>query len=461
MKLDPLLVLRRSVEGAKKARKITSRPHRMRALYRVLEPFVLPKETSFNRDLRISFCKIQGSSMPTEALRAVTGYLDAYVDTYTRVLAAVDTDAPIVWHTWAVSPSFIRAFAVEPCSVESTSSPDNVLGADGFGWFCQAAEEHGVGREICSINKCAIGSFLLGQIPAPSLAIYGAFPCDGNRAGNIVFDHLAGVSSLHISAPHGRTPQDLDKWARTHWEMLDFLEKHLGRKPNWDILVTLAENINRTNRALDQIIQMQRNLPAPGVVPLLLLAWQMSIAGEGNPHLADMAEKGAAAARDKVAQLQKRRVKRERIRVVVADQTTAWTDNALWMRRRYGASVVMEYLGGVKHIDIDTSNKESLVRGIAQNRLNLSMTRQSHGPMEQNLEELLAMINDFSADCVIFNDGLGCKHNMAIRRELEDTCRSINVPALFIGVETADNRMVSEADVRRKIHEFMVKQGWA
>jgi len=428
-------------------------------LTRLVAPRLTDGDPAWSRTLRTSLLKVGGETLPREAIPALQQAMVATRWMHESAANAHRRGEPVVWFTWPVPAAVIAAFDVAYFCPENFYSVANSTGGDGSTRMCEIADRHGVPQEICSINRCVLGAHLAGELPRPTLCVTANTPCDGNHAGNVILRELAGCEQFSVGGAYDRSPETIAVWARSVWELIGFLEKKLGRPMDWKRLEAYARNLNQVNRALNRVTELHRALPAPRLVNPLAVFWRV-VGGAGwEPPVARGADLLLEAAEQIVEKSRRRGAPRERMRVVYGDQAIAWTDCSAWMAREYGAAVVADYIGSFRHPHIDTSTRESLIEGLVLDRLNFSMIRQSHGTMEYTLDELETTIREFQADCVIFQSNTGCKHNLALRREVEETCRAAGVPACFLDVDIVDRRVMGEAAIKQKLRSFFAANG--
>jgi benzoyl-CoA reductase/2-hydroxyglutaryl-CoA dehydratase subunit BcrC/BadD/HgdB len=429
-------------------------------LRRLADPALDGHDLAAVRPLRTFLLKMGAGALPREAWPAMAKMVGASGELYGKTARAHARGEPVVWVTWPVPAAVVAAFpGVLAHTPETFFAMANAAEPDGSTRMCEVADRHGVPGEICSINRCVLGAFLDGQLPTPTMVVTGNTPCDGNHSGNTVLRELAGADHFSVSGSYDRTAGSVALWARSVWELIAYLEARLHRSLDWGLLRQHARNLNRVNRALNRVTELHRATPAPGVLNPLALYWHMVIAYGWEPAIAEGAELLADAAQHLVERARRTNAPRERLRVVLGDQAMAWTDFAGWLHHEYGGTIVCDYLGHFEHPPIDLSTRESLIEGLVHDRLLTSMVRQAHGTMELTLDELSTALKEYDADCVIFHGNVGCKHNLALRREIDEVCRAARVPACFLDADIIDRRVVDEGPLRRKIAAFLSAEG--
>ncbi len=428
-------------------------------LLRGLGNYLVDRDPPWAQSLRTSLLKMGGSALPGWALPAMAKCIQVTQKMHEGVLRAHATGEAVVWLTWPVPAAVVAAFPVTVYIPESVYSVANASHGDGSTRMCEVADRHGIPPEMCSINRCMLGAFLADELPTPTLCITANHPCDGNHAGNTILRELAPCDHFSMGAAYDRSPESIALWARSVWELIAFLEEKLGQPLDWDRLAEHAKIINRVNRALNRITELHRNSPAPGLINALAVFWRLVVSVGWEPALAEGAELLEKSAVAWVEDARRRQAPRERLRVVLGDQAITWTDFGPWLRREYGATVVCDYIGHFHHPTIDLSSRERMLEGLTLDRLHASMIRQAHGTMEYTLDELSTFLCEYDADCVIFHGNVGCKHNLALRREIEALCRSVKVPALFLDADIVDRRVIGEKPLRDKIRTFLAAEG--
>jgi benzoyl-CoA reductase/2-hydroxyglutaryl-CoA dehydratase subunit BcrC/BadD/HgdB len=428
-------------------------------LRRALGSYVVDHDSALTDSLRTSLLKMGASALPSEALPAMAKVIGATRRMHQAVLEAQATGKPVAWITWPVPAAVIAAFDVVVYCPENFYSVANASSGDGSTRMCEVADRNGVPAEMCSINRCMLGAFFAHETPKPTVCITSNHPCDGNHTGNAILHEVAGCEHFSVGGAYDRSPETIAVWSRSVWELIAFLEKKLGKPIDWDVLRTHAETINRINQALNKVTELHRHAPAPAMINPLAVFWRTVAAFGWDPGLADGAELLLAGAQKRIEHARARGQGRERLRVVLGDQAISWTDFAAWMRREYGASMVCDYIGSFRHPVIDTSTREKMIEGLVLDRLHMSMVRQAHGAMEYTLDELSTALREFDTDCVLFHGNVGCKHNLALRREIEELCREAKVPALFLEADIVDRRLVGEKALREKIRRFLAAEG--
>ncbi|HOO73191.1 MAG TPA: 2-hydroxyacyl-CoA dehydratase family protein [Spirochaetota bacterium] len=432
------------------------------ALMYLLRPLYEPtRETWLNRKFRYGLLTLGGGLLAPEVFRAYGSGARAFVENFNSVFRAHKKGEPIVWVEWILNAEILESFYVTSmCSallnifanVESMAAPSQII---------EEAENQGTPVEYCSAMKLNMGAYLLHQIPKPDLIIAGSHPCDTNVSIAQTMEYVTGAPSYFFDVPYWKDDDSFRYTEAQIWEQIEFLEKRLGKKIDWERLKDMLERVNRFNFYLGEICEMHKAIPCPGTMINLGYAWVVREVSLRSPHALAMA-KGLYEAVKKNYLAGKGVVRHERVRVLLWFPPIAFfTYLFKWMEHEFGAVIVADFIGQVSTVPIDTSNKETMIRDLARTQMHLAMGRQCHGPVEFITDEMVKYFEQYSIDCMIFTGHQGCKHGWAAVKIIQDICRERNMPALFLNIDIMDQRCLDEQGVKNEITKFFRVQGWA
>lgn len=443
------------------ASRVTRMPRLFTFILRyILNPLVILNCPSWALHLRGPVMRLGGGYLPPRALTALGTAVRGTEESSRNLIQSFREKKPVVWVDWMVPVAIVRAFGYEVWCPSAPFSISAGKGPEGGAEYVAYAEERGISEDLCSVNKSSLGCFFKEEMPPPALCINGSHPCDSARMMNMIIDYYTPqVPSFTMNTPYGRSEEELEKWEQSAWDLIAFLEKESGRPLDWEKLEKYGRRIDRFDRAMNETAQLMRSLPAPPLVTLMTGLWRWRLSDAGSEGLTRGAEILRDAAAEYVERHARRGTPREKIRVIFGDQSATWTDFGPWLKKKFDAVIVMDYMSRSCYPPIDFSSREALVRSLAVEELYLSMIRQSHGTMELNVAETASMIEEYQADCVIFYNHAGCKHNQALQKILADTCREAGVPALFLDLDIVDNRYLGEDALYDKIESFFRNHG--
>lgn len=422
--------------------------------------FMPAEETPVNSAMRHSFSMLGGGLVAADDLAAMRHVYMEYLDHMNGVLSAGKNGKPVIWAEFNLSNELLRVFDVVAYIPESLSIMAHHMGTDVPVKMIEEAEAAGIPAEYCSAGKTAIGAYLLNQAPRPDLLISSSHPCDSVVSSYQVLSELSGAPLFAVDTPYWDDEESFDYYAQNLRRLIEFIEKKTGQEMDWARLKRVCETMNETNRWLSEYTEMARAVPSPVNLTCLLLGWQLSICATAS-------ERGAVFAKQIVENARKRLkagrgfYPNQKIRVVWYDIPLAFHFMEPWLNKTFGAVTVADFMGCVKLCQIDVSDRETMLQGLARAHLNIAMARQCRGPAEYFTGELSRLIEDFSGDCFIFTRHQGCKTGWGMGKLLRDICEQSGKPALFLSTDSFDKRCADEAQVKKEITEFFREKGLA
>jgi benzoyl-CoA reductase/2-hydroxyglutaryl-CoA dehydratase subunit BcrC/BadD/HgdB len=426
---------------------------------KLARPLYVNRENALNRTFRYGMLTMGAGLLPPGEFKAYMHGIRAMVDNFAQAMNARKEGRPLVWVEWILSSEIVAAFDALAFNAEALNVFGNVGGEATPSRLVEEAESLGVPPEYCSALKLTVGAYSLGQTPEPDLILSASQPCDTSVSAYQIMEYLTGVPTYTFDAPYWKDEESFAYYEKSVWEMISFMELHLGRPIDWDRLRVILDDVNAFNFYLQEITEMMRAVPSPCTMITPLYAWVVREICIGDPRATRMAKDMYTIVKKRYEQ-GRGVVPDERLRVVWWNPPFAFfTYIFKWMEHEFGAVVVNDFIGKVDIPKIDTSTEESMVHGLARSHLHLAMGRQCHGPVEFITGELEHAIRTYSADCLIFAGHNGCQHGWAVGKIIKDICRSAKIPALFLNADIMDQRHMNEAGIKREITEFFRSHG--
>jgi benzoyl-CoA reductase/2-hydroxyglutaryl-CoA dehydratase subunit BcrC/BadD/HgdB len=415
-------------------------------------------ETDSNKEKRYGFLNIGAGLVSTEELAAFSKGLEALSEYMDDLIKAIEENhKPVIAHIMAAPADIFFAFDAIPIYVSMFTRITNYKGMNCSSYFSQTAEKIGIPEDLCALTKICIGAYHLNQLPRLSAVVGASSPCDSTKSYSQLMTHFSDVPVFDINTPYIKDVKTIKQYAANTWDLIRFLEKTLKRKIDWDKLRNILLEYNKFNYYLKEITEMHRAIPSPKMAVALQFAFGNRFLTPANPKAIKMVEELYEIAKKRV----KQGGKKEKIRVMIWDLPIAFMEFATWMEKEFGAIIVSDYLTGIVNPEIDTSSEESMVEGITLDKLLNGMGRQSQGPVEVITDEVEQNIEIYSPDCIIIPGNNACKYNKAVEKILRDTIKKYRIPALFMNLDTWDNRHNSEDEIKRQIREFFISKGLA
>ena len=426
----------------------------------ILEPLLKKKETKYNSWLRQIIVFIGGSNLKPEDYPAAIPLTYELGDYFRRITQSKKLGKPVIWVDWCFSTELLRAFDVVTYVCEAPALIGNFLGTRKASMLIEKGEMEGVPVELCSASKGAVGAYLLKEAPEPDLILSTSHPCDSTASLYKLLQYMTGAPTYTIDTPYWNDKESIEYYTNSMRRLIQFLEKNLDQKINWEKLKHVCENINTANYYMSELTEMCRAVPSPVSVLHLLMLWLGRTVTYGSDGLAQAAKGFYTVAK---ARLDKKEghLKNERIRIIWWDISLGFYNIHTWLEQEFGAITVADLIGRAEPLHIDTSSRENMIEGLAVANLNAPMGRHMRGPAEFVTDEFERIIKGYTADCFIFSQHTGCTHEWAIMKIIKDICEKTGLPALFLDADSFDARHTSEQQAKKLIREFFMNHGLA
>ncbi len=204
---------------------------------------------------------------------------------------------------------------------------------------------------------------------------------------------------------------------------------------------------------------MNRGITCPYILLDLLIIWVFNVCYLGHPKLTKFAKYIYEDTQKRFKEGSPGGANPEKIRVVWHDVPIGFMPVIAWMERRFGAYVVADMVGYNTIPKIDTTNKETMTRGLATQYMNLTMGRHFHGTLDLYLGEIDRFVEEYKPDCLIFTLHRGCKQSWAIRNILKQKAKEHCLPVLVIEADIFDSRYKTEQQIKDQIEDFFISSG--
>ncbi len=430
-------------------------------MMRLFRPLYERKQNFLNKTWRYGLLTFGGGLTPPAEMKAMRMGAKALRDSMKEAIKAEKKGKHVVWVEWILNAEILEAFDVASFNTETLNLFGNTYGEEYPPMLIAEAEAQGVPVENCSAVKLSVGSYLMNQIPDPTLIIASSHPCDSSITIYQTLEYLTGAPTFSFDTPYWKDDDSYAYFEENMWNCISFLEEHTGKKIDWEKLKEVLERVNEINHYLGEVCEMNRAIPCPGTMISLLFSWAIREVAIRSPQAVDMA-RGLYDVTRRRFKKGIGTVKDERIRIIMWFPPIGFfTYIFKWLEHEFGAVVVADFIGHISTVHIDTSEPGTMVRDLAKSQMHLGMGRQCHGPVEFLTEELGRLIEDYSADCVLFMGHNGCKHGWAALKIIKDYLKERNMPTLYLNLDIMDNRHTSEEELREQIQTFFVSNGWA
>ncbi len=356
-----------------------------------------------------------------------------------------------------VPPDIARAMGLKVWMLEAMGLLLPFLSGRSDLEYIDEAENAGVNPDSCSLPKATMGMVLKRQMPRGLAILSSNMPCDAGMASYSLMEQVYGIPTYRIDVPYRFYNERAEKlFAEDLKGMITFLEEHTPGRMDWDRLKEICEGRNRMLELELELWDMIRTRPAPLAAEAVFLShmWHVNLF-PGHPasirhyeRLVEMARRNLASGIPAT--------ENERYRAVLWNPPFPhFIDIFNHTERTYGVIVINDSMTYHRHTPIDTSNPETMLRGLSRTIMQGPMVRHTRGPAENYLDDIFRMVKQFDLDMVWVANHVGCKSAQAMNGMLRELCREKKIPVLILDYDLLDPRIVSTDSMMRQVEFFM------
>lgn len=389
------------------------------------------------------------------------GFFELVVTLINETIYAAENDKPLVSIWYGNAPEIFAAMDIY------TEGPvDLVLANIPFTDYIEKSHETPTPPDSCGLIRLAAMAVENGELPTPKAIIPMLEPCDTQSTVHeaaMKVEEWCDAPVFALDPPYGSSDEDWEYFAGELERMISFLEDLFNTKIDYGRLKEVIDETNRLYAVWDEVNELLEAVPCP--LPSLLAGDQgwfvaqhtrsgTKEATEWFKTARDVAEANVAAGMGAVPG--------EQIRMLLTDNNPTWLPHlAPWLAEKWGCNIVMSWQGLAGYTMIDTSTKESMLKGLARRALNeVPMMRQSRGNLHNFLEDVRTCVNNYHLNAVWLPGHKGHKDQSGNIGFLRDLCVELNVPLLVTNCDVFDPTYTSIESLKRSFDEFFAAYGY-
>jgi len=392
--------------------------------------------------------KMRGDALPPE-LQWMAAPTTSH---WAEIADAWEKGQPINWHSFCSCPEIFHAMGIPSIMQEGMSVMTLMLPDKSNERYIDIAQEHLVADHVCSTQKIMIGAAISGELPPPTTICHPAQPCDSTAVTYPALAEYMGVPHFELDIPTWKDERAIQFVADEIERMVAFLEKHTGKKMEYEKLREVMEYSRIAHEYSLKVNELKKITPCP--LPIMLGTPLMDAAGtpEAAEYYKRLYEMGKAKADKGVGQLPT-----EKLRLAWFSTWLAH-DNQLfpWLEQDFGAMVVNTMLGTDTSSPIeDMSSERKIYEYLAYKLMNAPMSRECWGTLETWFDYAIPACRDYKVDAAILTLHQGCKNMWAVSKLLKDKIADeVGIPTLVLETDFCDGRVISAEDTRAHIKDF-------
>ena len=376
---------------------------------------------------------------------------------YLGAKAAEGSAQKIAWVTSGAPVELLHAAGIIPIYPENHAA---LCGAQKMAVeLCEAAEERGFSRDVCSYARTDFGSIYTGKSPVQGLPKPDLLVCCNNICGTVTkwyqnLERHFGVPLLFIDTPfvHDQATPAMLEYVRAQMEdTLRALETLTGKTITADKLRETLQLAAEATRLWGETLDLLAHRPSPmtsfdtfvHIAPIVVMRGTDKCVDYYQTLLAEMkqrVEKGIAA------------VPGEQFRL-------GWDNLPVWFKmaglsKRFSshkACLVAATYASAWALPIDAATSDPLAECARA-----YLTVYINCGLEERIRTLQRMIEKYSLDGVVMHSDRSCKAYSLGQYELGRQLREkLDVPVLILEADMNDSRVYAEEQVNSRIDAFM------
>ncbi|MBI2878014.1 MAG: 2-hydroxyacyl-CoA dehydratase [Candidatus Tectomicrobia bacterium] len=386
-------------------------------------------------------------TLPSEQL-----YYEMVLNYFNRITTAREQGRPIVGHTVMAPTEIFYAMDLAPMSLENVACMQAIL-LNKYEDYLGTARSFGLAPETCSAHRMLAGAFLNQMVTSPDMIIWSNLVCDNTaKSGDALMD-IYGIPGFFLDRPYKWNEEGVRYYTSQTEELVQFLEKHTGRKLDEGKLKEAVVHSNRVIEIYREIYELRKARPAP--MRNRNLMNQNTIEGlfSGTPEAVTYFEQ----VRDEIkANVQAGRgvAEEERYRPLFLFLPPFYELKILdWLERDQGAVSVMEPF--ISYYAPGEMDPNKPIESIARKAFFRHTAQPMHGPSEAFVDDALRIAKEFGADGAVYFAHIGCRQACALIRTLKDRLKEeLDVPTLVVDIDIMDPSLSSGAEIKDKFERF-------
>jgi benzoyl-CoA reductase/2-hydroxyglutaryl-CoA dehydratase subunit BcrC/BadD/HgdB len=376
---------------------------------------------------------------------------------YESILAAKTDGKPLAWSGLFIPTEILYAMDIVPFMVELTiASFINEVQLSGE--YTDAAAGMGLSQELCSLHRNLMGMGVKKVMPAPDIIVSTSQTCDVTLKSYEALGHYFNCPTYFLDFPYWDTKAALTYYRQEIEDLIVFLEKHTGKTFKEERLFEILSLSKQMDDLFYEISELKKNVPTPISMLEAIAQFDVRQVLSGTPQGVEYFRTALDEATSKVKS-GRGLTDTERTRILWL-YVPLYFELRLyrWMKKKYGAVVVMDTLSYVseKRMDLSMPPLECLAR----KAYNQFITAQYCRPMDKFISDILRMVKEYKADACIYLAHIGCKHGCASIRMLRDAVEAeCEIPFFTLDADTFDPTVVSSGEIKQKLAGFIELMG--
>jgi benzoyl-CoA reductase/2-hydroxyglutaryl-CoA dehydratase subunit BcrC/BadD/HgdB len=379
-------------------------------------------------------------------------YYESLLSYCNGILEAKDKGKMLVGHSVMFPVELLYAFDLVPLNLETLSGTQTIL-TQSFSDTLSAAAQYGLPQEVCSTYRVLMGSVVSQSLPKPDFIVWSSHVCDNTaRTWDILTEHYQ-IPGFFLDRPFRRSEKEETYLIKELKRLISFIEEQTKTKFDYDRFKEIMQNSIRAMELCHEVYNLRKGIPSPfrnrTIVNSMTMEWILSGTAEATAYFETVRNEVRA-----LAQMDPTKKAKEKYRLLCLYLPPLYDLKFLdWLKRDYGASVVMDLLT-IWQLEPDLVAEKPLEALVKKIFLRPD-ARLSHGPGEILVDEIVSRAKEFHLDGAIFFAHIGCRQSGAMIRSLKDGLqKELGLPYSVIDMDTMDPSFTTIPEIKNKIEGF-------
>ena len=330
-------------------------------------------------------------------------------------------------------------------------------------YYIDQAISCGIPGEMCTLPLLETGVAVEDEYPDfGDCWLTTNTPCDANMMDNNAM--WRAISNDGEKAVHPFTmplmyddPTTRELGVHEIYDAIEFLEKQLGRKFDWDAFKQHIENTNTFNRGSLERWDVYANTNNGPMNPVVQGMWRIYFYQQGGNQYFLKANKKILKIFDKCVRRDIQPFTHVRHRALAWSCGSTYNANViLWLYNCWGVLTVINMDSLTGHNLVDTSDEALMMNDLADWYARTPMRTHTVGG-NRHLMQMWETAEKFNCDMIVMYDDIGCKGMAGAQGLLEEEMRrhSDRFHILWLPHSLMDCRIVPSSEGRKAVNQYM------
>ena len=323
--------------------------------------------------------------------------------------------------------------------------------------YISQSELYGLPADVCPLPSFEAGVAIEDDFPKIGCCMLTCnMPCDGSIMTTAVQDRRHGLPTHPLNVPLRWLQDEVQDYAVEELlSAIRWLEDQTGMKYDWDRLRSACENWNEEQKCKFEKWEYNRTKFPPHTGSS---AWMYRI----FEHQVVCLSPKALANDRKVNKILAKEVASGKCKKDIRYRAVIWNTPANnyanfnnWVMNAWGVESVIEMIDVHGTELIDTSTRETMLKGLANMVQTSTMRAHTKGGYEVMIDDMWRCYDEFNCDFVILFDQISCKGVGAINGLFEESARKRGVKLCRVRQDLMEPTSISRRDMRGDVNTFM------